>query len=440
MNYNIEFQIASIIFITVLTIVFYSKKRWGSLANLIFRAIMIVTLIELALDIASVITITQFQNGNKQIERLNNFLSKSYLIAIAAYIFLIDSYAIVNTIKKGIEVGRLTFKYIQCFIFAFFFIIVCVVIICNPLLYGGSGKFIYSYGIPSDMIYVFSTVSVVFCVITFFANLKKVSKKRLVPIVTFCVMEGSVAIIQAFNKELLIVGLGSAVSCLIMYFALENPDMNIIEELNRANRRAKDLILNVLPLSIAKRLEFNLKPFFDEYENVTIMFLDIIDFTKMTNEVGGTALVKILNKFFGELDDLLVNFRIEKIKTIGDAYMVAAGVPDRYENTCDETVKFARQVLRRLEDFNKRNNLNISVRIGINNGRVVAGVIGKTKFIYDLWGEPVNLAWRLQTNGIANRIHVSGRVKSILDGKYDFEERGSLDMKGFGSVKTFLLK
>lgn len=440
MNYNIEFQIASIIFITVLTIVFYSKKRWGSLANLIFRAIMIVTLIELALDIASVITITQFQNGNKQIERLNNFLSKSYLIAIAAYIFLIDSYAIVNTIKKGIEVGRLTFKYIQCFIFAFFFIIVCVVIICNPLLYGGSGKFIYSYGIPSDMIYVFSTVSVVFCVITFFANLKKVSKKRLVPIVTFCVMEGSVAIIQAFNKELLIVGLGSAVSCLIMYFALENPDMNIIEELNRANKRAKDLILNVLPLSIAKRLEFNLKPFFDEYENVTIMFLDIIDFTKMTNEVGGTALVKILNKFFGELDDLLVNFRIEKIKTIGDAYMAAAGVPDRYENTCDETVKFARQVLRRLEDFNKRNNLNISVRIGINNGRVVAGVIGKTKFIYDLWGEPVNLAWRLQTNGIANRIHVSSRVKSILDGKYAFEERGSLDMKGFGSVKTFLLK
>ncbi len=379
MNYNIEFQIASIIFITVLTIVFYSKKRWGSLANLIFRAIMIVTLIELALDIASVITITQFQNGNKQIERLNNFLSKSYLIAIAAYIFLIDSYAIVNTIKKGIEVGRLTFKYIQCFIFAFFFIIVCVVIICNPLLYGGSGKFIYSYGIPSDMIYVFSTVSVVFCVITFFANLKKVSKKRLVPIVTFCVMEGSVAIIQAFNKELLIVGLGSAVSCLIMYFALENPDMNIIEELNRANKRAKNLILNVLPLSIAKRLEFNLKPFFDEYENVTIMFLDIIDFTKMTNEVGGTSLVRILNDFFGELDDLLENFRIEKIKTIGDAYMVASGVPDRYENTCDETVKFARQVIRRLEDFNKRNNLNINVRIGINNGRVVAGVIGKTK-------------------------------------------------------------
>ena len=440
MNYNIEFQIASIIFITVLTIVFYSKKRWGSLANLIFRAIMIVTLIELALDIASVITITQFQNGNKQIERLNNFLSKSYLIAIAAYIFLIDTYAIVNTIKKGIEVGRLTFKYIQCFIFAFFFIVACVVIICNPLLYGGSGKFIYSYGIPSDTIYGFSTFSVVFCVITFFLNLKKVSKKRLVPIVTFCVMEGSVAIIQAFNKELLIVGLGSAVSCLIMYFALENPDMNIIEELNRANKRAKDLILNVLPLSIAKRLEFNLKPFFDEYENVTIMFLDIIDFTKMTNEVGGTSLVRILNEFFGELDDLLENFRIEKIKTIGDAYMVASGVPDRYENTCDETVKFARQVIRRLEDFNKRNNLNINVRIGINNGRVVADVIGKTKFIYDLWGEPVNLAWRLQTNGIANRIHVSGRVKSILDGKYDFEERGSLDMKGFGSVKTFLLK
>lgn len=440
MKYNIEFQIASIIFVLILTIVFYTKKRWKSLANFLFRISMIVILVELALDIASVITITEFQNGNTEIATLNLIVSKGYLIAMATYIFSIDIYVIVNVMYEGISPKRKMMKHIEAGIFVLLLFVVYGVIIFNKLFYGGSGKYIYSYGIPSDAIYMFSTFSVVFCLITFFTSLKKVNKKRLVPIVAFCLMEGCVAIIQSFNKELLIVGFGSAVACLIMYFALENPDMNIIDELNKANNRAKALILNILPLSIAKRLEFSLKPFVDDYENVTIMFFDIVDFTKMTNEIGGTALVTILNKFFAELDELLLNYKIEKIKTIGDAYMVAAGVPDRYDNTCEETVKFAFQVLQRLEEFNRRNNLNIRIRIGINNGRIVAGVIGRTKFIYDLWGEPVNLAWRLQSSGIPNRIHVSEKVKTLLEGKYRFEECEPVELKGFGTVNTFLLK
>ena len=311
--------------------------------------------------------------------------------------------------------------------------------VVNPLLYGGEGKYIYSYGIPSDTVYVYSTASVIFVLSLLVYNIKKVSLKRLVPIITFSIMEGSVAIVQMLNKQLLVIGFGTAISCLIMYFALENPDMNMIDELNKANKRSRDLLLNILPLSIANKLEYDAKPFFEELDNVSIMFIDIVGFTKMCSEVGGTYLVKILNDFFGELDDLIANFKVEKIKTIGDAYMIAAGVPDSYDYNCQEIVKLARQILRLLIDFNRRKHTDLHVRIGVNNGRVIAGVIGKKKYIYDLWGDSVNLASRLESNGETDRIHVSERVKYLLGDQCGYEPHPLVDMKGFGKLQTYLL-
>ena len=439
MNYNIEFQIASIIFEITLMIVFFSKKRWASPANVVFRFVMILTLITLILDVASVITITEVIAGNESLVRLNNFLSKLYLIVMLAYIGTMDVYAIVNTMPKKATTTSLTLKYVEMIVTALGFIVACVFVVANPLLYGGVGKWIYSYGIPSNTVYVMSTASVVFVLILFFCNMKKVSIKRLVPIITFCIMEGSVALIQMFNKHLLIIGLGTAVSSLIMYFALENPDMNMIDELNKANKRSRDLLLNILPLSIANKLEYNAKPFFEEVDNVSIMFIDIVNFTKMCSEIGGTTMVKILNEFFGELDDLLSNFKVEKIKTIGDAYMIAAGVPDTYAENCLETVKLARQILRLLNDFNRRKKIDLHVRIGINNGRVIAGVIGKKKFIYDLWGDTVNLASRLESYGVPDRINVSERVKYMLGDQFDYEPMPVVDIKGFGKISTYLL-
>lgn len=439
MNYNIEFQIASIIFITTLMIVFFSKKRWSSPANVVYRYVMILTLIILILDVASVITITEVVAGNESLERLNNFLSKLYLIVMLGYIATMDVYAIVNTMPKKATTTSLTLKYVEMIITGLGFLVACVFVVVNPLLYGGVGKWIYSYGIPSNTVYVMSTVSVVFVLTLFFCNIKRVSIKRLVPIITFCIMEGSVALIQMFNKHLLIIGLGTAVSCLIMYFALENPDMNMIDELNKANKRSRELLLNILPLSIANKLEYNAKPFFEEVDNVTIMFIDIVNFTKMCSDIGGTTLVKLLNEFFGELDDLLSNFKVEKIKTIGDAYMIAAGVPDTYAENCQETVKLARQILRLLNDFNRRKKIDLHVRIGINNGRVIAGVIGKKKFIYDLWGDTVNLASRLEAYGVPDRINVSERVKYMLGDQFDYEPMPVTEIKGFGKLSTYLL-
>ncbi len=439
MNYNIEFQIASIIFVITVMVVFFSKKRWPSTANIVYRVVMFLTLATLLLDVCSVITITKYVGGNKEIEFLNNLLSKLYLVVMLAYIATIDIYAVVNTIHKKKTNVHLTIKYIELAVIIMGLLVAIAIAIANPLLYGGEGKYIYSYGIPSDTVYVYSTASVIFVLSLLVYNIKKVSLKRLVPIITFSIMEGSVAIVQMFNKQLLVIGFGTAISCLIMYFALENPDMNMIDELNKANKRSRDLLLNILPLSIANKLEYDAKPFFEELDNVSIMFIDIVGFTKMCSEVGGTYLVKILNDFFGELDDLIANFKVEKIKTIGDAYMIAAGVPDSYDYNCQEIVKLARQILRLLIDFNRRKHTDLHVRIGINNGRVIAGVIGKKKFIYDLWGDSVNLASRLESNGETDRIHVSERVKYLLGDQCGYEPHPLVDMKGFGKLQTYLL-
>lgn len=439
MNYNIEFQIASIIFVITVMVVFFSKKRWPSTANIVYRVVMFLTLATLLLDVCSVITITKYVDGNKEIEFLNNLLSKLYLVVMLAYIATIDIYAVVNTIHKKKTNVHLTIKYIELAVIIMGLLVAIAIAIANPLLYGGEGKYIYSYGIPSDTVYVYSTASVIFVLTLLVFNINKVSLKRLVPIITFSIMEGSVAIVQMFNKQLLVIGFGTAISCLIMYFALENPDMNMIDELNKANKRSRDLLLNILPLSIANKLEYDAKPFFEELDNVSIMFIDIVGFTKMCSEVGGTYLVKILNDFFGELDDLIANFKVEKIKTIGDAYMIAAGVPDSYDYNCQEIVKLARQILRLLIDFNRRKHTDLHVRIGINNGRVIAGVIGKKKFIYDLWGDSVNLASRLESNGETDRIHVSERVKYLLGDQCGYEPHPLVDMKGFGKLQTYLL-
>lgn len=439
MNYNIEFQIASIIFVITVMVVFFSKKRWPSTANIVYRVVMFLTLATLLIDVSSVITITKYVGGNKEIEFLNNLLSKLYLVVMLAYIATIDIYAVVNTIHKKKTTVHLTIKYVELSVIIMGLLVAIAIAVVNPLLYGGEGKYIYSYGIPSDTVYVYSTASVIFVLSLLVYNIKKVSLKRLVPIITFSIMEGSVAIVQMLNKQLLVIGFGTAISCLIMYFALENPDMNMIDELNKANKRSRDLLLNILPLSIANKLEYDAKPFFEELDNVSIMFIDIVGFTKMCSEVGGTYLVKILNDFFGELDDLIANFKVEKIKTIGDAYMIAAGVPDSYDYNCQEIVKLARQILRLLTDFNRRKHTDLHVRIGVNNGRVIAGVIGKKKYIYDLWGDSVNLASRLESNGETDRIHVSERVKYLLGDQCGYEPQPLVDMKGIGKLQTYLL-
>ena len=170
-----------------------------------------------------------------------------------------------------------------------------------------------------------------------------------------------------------------------------------------------------------------------------MLFGDIVDFTRIASRTTPEELVVHLNEIFSAFDQLTDKHKLEKIKTIGDAYMVVGGLPVPSARHAKAVANMALDMLNEMDELNKQNGTSHSLRIGINSGAVVAGVIGKRKFIYDLWGDTVNIASRMESSGQEGKIHVSAATYVELVDKYDFEERGVIDVKGKGKMKTYWL-
>ncbi|MBS1528883.1 MAG: adenylate/guanylate cyclase domain-containing protein [Bacteroidetes bacterium] len=217
--------------------------------------------------------------------------------------------------------------------------------------------------------------------------------------------------------------------------------------INRAERslsierdRSERLLTNILPGPIAERLKHSPATIADDFEETTILFADIAGFTKYTETVAPTQLITLLNAIFTEFDDLSDKYQAEKIKTIGDAYMVVSGVPVACGDHAERMADMALDMLQAVERYNREAGQAFQIRVGIHSGPVIAGVIGKKKFAYDLWGDSVNTAARMESHGIPGEIQVSETTWALLKGKYRFEERGMVEVKGKGMMRVFLLK
>lgn len=199
------------------------------------------------------------------------------------------------------------------------------------------------------------------------------------------------------------------------------------------------LLLNVLPKPIADRLKQRSGTIADDYAEVTVMFVDIVGFTALSARIAPTTMVNILNQIFSEFDWLAERYGLEKIKTIGDAYMVAGGLPMPRTDHAHAIADMALDIQKIITQFHTPSGEPLSVRIGINTGPVVAGVIGTKKFIYDLWGDTVNIASRMESQGQPDYIQVTEASKNCLENDYLFEKRGWLEVKGKGKMLTYLL-
>ena len=217
------------------------------------------------------------------------------------------------------------------------------------------------------------------------------------------------------------------------------PSLYLFRRMEVARAQADNLLLNILPEPIAAKLKQSPAVIAQGYPEVTVLFADIVDFTRITAAADPTAVVGLLNDIFSEFDDLADQFGLEKIKTIGDAYMVAGGLPLPREDHCEAVVAFAITMLSTVEKYRGWNGESICLRIGINSGPVVAGVIGHRKFIYDLWGDVVNTASRMESHGVESFIQVTPEVRQRLDGQYEFAERPPIEIKGKGRMITYLL-
>jgi len=215
------------------------------------------------------------------------------------------------------------------------------------------------------------------------------------------------------------------------------------------------LLLNVLPQAVADRLKLQsgaitdsllglagdgaLPLIADSFADVTVLFADLVGFTKFSTGVSPEKLVIVLNEIFTDFDDIADRRGLEKIKTIGDAYMAVAGTPVPVADHVVRAANMALDLVDALEAFNKRHGYALQMRIGINSGALVAGVIGKRKFIYDMWGDTVNTASRMESHGVAGRIQLTDYTRQHLQDPFILESRGAVDIKGKGEMHTWFL-
>jgi class 3 adenylate cyclase len=215
-------------------------------------------------------------------------------------------------------------------------------------------------------------------------------------------------------------------------------DKNVVIE--NKNRENEELLLNVLPAPIANRLRGGEQGIADGFAEVTVAFADIVGFTAMSSDMPPANVVTLLNGLFSRFDEAARELGIEKIKTVGDAYMAVCGLPVPVANHAERMVRMAIRMVHITREHAMEHHVAMKIRVGINSGPVVAGVIGKSKYIYDLWGDTVNLASRMESGGLPDMIQVTRSVYEKLKDEVVFEPRGTIGVKGKGSVEAWLLK
>ena len=211
------------------------------------------------------------------------------------------------------------------------------------------------------------------------------------------------------------------------------------EALKVQQEQSEKLLLNILPKPIAERLKAQQSTIADSFADVSVLFADIVGFTELSARMSPTELVKRLNVIFSHFDQLAENYGVEKIKTIGDAYMVVGGLPMPRDDHAEAIAQMALGMQAKIAKLCADTGEKLAIRVGINSGPVVAGVIGVSKFTYDLWGDTVNVAARMEATGFAGRIQVTDVTYELLKDKYLFERRGVIPVKGKGNMMTYWL-
>lgn len=220
------------------------------------------------------------------------------------------------------------------------------------------------------------------------------------------------------------------------YYRRDFVNQRLIRSEKQKNEK---LLLNILPKSIAEELKAHEGTIARDYEEITILFADLVGFTQLSSHQSAQEVVTMLNEIFSMFDNLTDEFGLEKIKTIGDAYMVTSNMNVDKSEAVEAVADFALALHKMMAKYNERTAKNIQIRVGIHSGPAVAGVIGVKKFIYDVWGSTVNIASRMESHSLNNATQVSQTSYELLKDRFVFDARGEIEIKGMGKMRAFLL-
>jgi len=212
------------------------------------------------------------------------------------------------------------------------------------------------------------------------------------------------------------------------------------KELAQEKEKTEELLLNTLPLKVVNQLKENGKSEPESFDNVTVYFSDIVGFTNISSSLEPSTLISELSNMFTVFDDIMTKHQCERIKTIGDAYLAVSGMPLKNKNHAENMIKAASEIKDYLEERNKKTEVKWRIRIGIHSGKVVGGIVGVRKYIYDVFGDTINTASRMESNSEPMRINVSEATYTILKDKFKFIERDTIEVKGKGSMKMYFLE
>lgn len=278
-------------------------------------------------------------------------------------------------------------------------------------------------------------------------RLKADAKYRHIPVIMIsaldeidsvihCIEEGAEDYLaKPFNPVLL----DARINASLEKKRLRDREQAYLAELKVEQERSETLLLNILPRPIVQRIKQR-EVIADGFEDATVLFSDIVGFTQLAAHMTPVALVNMLNEIFSAFDKLVLEFGVEKIKTIGDAYMIAAGLPEKRNDHAQIAAHMALAMQQTIAKFANDTGHSLKIRIGLNSGPLVAGVIGTHKFIYDIWGDTVNTASRMESHSLPDEIQVSKTTYALLRDEFVFEPRGLIDVKGKGMMETYFLR
>jgi class 3 adenylate cyclase len=232
----------------------------------------------------------------------------------------------------------------------------------------------------------------------------------------------------------------SAANMIMLGIIASSAILYLLQQLDYYRNRADRLLLNILPATIARRLQETDGVIADGYPSATVLFADIVGSTQLFSNLDPVEVVDWLNDIFTRIDQLVDKYQLEKIRTIGDSYMVASGVPTKRFDHAQSMALFALDLVDELRQLRNRYGLQLSFRIGINSGPLVAGIIGRSKFQYDIWGDTVNIASRMESHGVPGKVQISSATYSLIADDFECKPRGSISVKGKGDMETWFLE